>query len=92
MNISQKELDSEADAFDSDQQFYKHLKMSAIETRSITVSLTVSLFFLFGGGVLPFFIGLVGDMISVAFGITVVGGMIVLGAILPNHLKYLSKI
>lgn len=65
--------------------------MSKIETRSIAVSLTVSLGFLIGGGGVPFFIGLIGDMRSVAFGITLVGGIITMGAILPNHLKYLLK-
>lgn len=65
--------------------------MSTIETRGITVSLTISMGFLIGGGVLPFFIGLIGDIKSVALGITVVGGMITMGAILPNYLKYQLK-
>ena len=65
--------------------------LSDMENRSVTVSLTISLGFLIGGGVLPYLIGLIGDIKSVALGILIVGGMITFGAILPNYLKNMYK-
>ncbi len=56
--------------------------------RNITVSLTVPLAFLIGGGVTPALIGFFGDFGSFALGIGIVGGMTLAGAILPGFLKF----
>jgi len=54
---------------------------------NIAVSLTAPLAFMIGGGAVPTLIGFMGDTISFASGIGLVGGMIILGAILAYFLK-----
>lgn len=56
--------------------------------RNITVSLTVPLGFLIGGGATPAMIGLFGDFESFGTGIALVGGLILAGAILPGYLTF----
>ena len=56
--------------------------------RNIAVSLTVPLAFLFGGGAIPAMIGFIGDLGSFSLGISLVGGLILTGAILPGYLKF----
>jgi len=55
--------------------------------RNIAVSLAVPVAFMIGGGAVPTLIGFMGDIISFAAGIGLVGGMITLGAILAYFLK-----
>ena len=54
---------------------------------NIAVSLAAPLAFMIGGGAVPSLIGFMGDTISFASGISLVGGMIILGAILAYFLK-----
>ena len=54
---------------------------------NIAVSLAAPLAFMIGGGAVPSLIGFMGDTISFASGISLVGGMIILGAILAYYLK-----
>jgi NNP family nitrate/nitrite transporter-like MFS transporter len=55
--------------------------------RNIAVSLTVPAAFLIGGGVVPSFIGLMGDWGAFTLGIALVGGCITAGAVLAYLLK-----
>ncbi|MBN1840690.1 MAG: MFS transporter [Deltaproteobacteria bacterium] len=55
--------------------------------RNVAVSLTIPLAFLFGGGVIPAAIGVMGDYGSFALGIALVGGVIAMGFILSLRLK-----
>ena len=54
---------------------------------NIAVSLAAPLAFMIGGGAVPSLIGFMGDITSFASGIGLVGGMIILGAILAYFLK-----
>ena len=54
---------------------------------NIAVSLAAPLAFMIGGGAVPSLIGFMGDIISFASGFSLVGGMIILGAILAYFLK-----
>jgi len=56
-------------------------------TRNVAVSLTVPTAFIIGGGIIPVLIGIMGDRGDFGFGITVVGGLIILGAALATALK-----
>ncbi len=62
--------------------------ISPPKKRNITVSLAVPMAFLFGSGAVPAIIGFAGDMKSFALGIGMVGGLILMGALLPSHLKF----
>ena len=55
--------------------------------RSVAVSLTLPFSTLIGGGVTPTLIGFMGDKGSFGFGIAVVGGCILTGAVLSRFLK-----
>ncbi len=55
--------------------------------RNIAVSLAVPVAFMIGGGAVPTLIGFMGDIISFAAGIGLVGGMIAIGAMLAYFLK-----
>jgi NNP family nitrate/nitrite transporter-like MFS transporter len=55
--------------------------------RSLAVSLAVPLGFVFGGGAIPIGIGLMGDMGAFGLGVSMVGGLIVLGTLFSHHLK-----
>ncbi|RJR50466.1 MAG: MFS transporter [Desulfobacteraceae bacterium] len=56
-------------------------------TRNVAVSLTIPLAFLFGGGVVPMFIGVMGDAGLFSLGIVTVGVLLLLGALLSLTLK-----
>ena len=56
--------------------------------RSIAVSLIVPIAFLVGGGLVPIFIGMIGDMWSFALGIAICGGFITAGFIFTGSLKF----
>ncbi len=58
------------------------------KSRNIAVSLTVPLAFLMGGGLVPIFIGIIGDIRSFALGIVICGGLITAGAIFSGRLKF----
>ena len=54
---------------------------------NVAVSLTVPVAFLIGGGVMPFLLGVMGDRGSFAAGIVMMGGMILMGALLAAVMK-----
>lgn len=56
--------------------------------RNLAVSLIVPMAFLAGGGIVPIFIGLVGDISSFALGIAISGAMITAGSIFTGMLKF----
>ena len=56
--------------------------------RNIAVSLTVPFAFLFGGGAVPAGIGFMGDIASFSVGITLLGVLILTGALLSVFLKF----
>lgn len=58
------------------------------KVRNVTVSLTVPLAFILGGGAIPILIGVMGDAGSFARGIALVGGLILLGPFLSLCLKF----
>ena len=58
------------------------------KSRNIAVSLIVPLAFVVGAGLVPVFIGFIGDMGSFAFGITICGGLITAGSIFTGMLKF----
>jgi len=55
--------------------------------RNLTVSLTIPLAFLMGGGAAPALIGFIGDVHSFGWGIALVGGLIMTGSIWSAFLK-----
>ncbi len=59
--------------------------------RNIAVSLTIPFAFLIGGGVIPTIIGYMGDTVSFALGIIMVGGLILSGAGLACFLSFQEK-
>ena len=54
---------------------------------NLAVSMTIPIAFLFGGGAVPSLIGLMGDFVSFAAGIVLVGVLIAGGALLATRLK-----
>ena len=58
------------------------------ETRQIVISFTLPLAAIIGGGVCPALIGIMGDAGLFGFGFAVVGGFILLVAILPKYLVF----
>ncbi|MBT8369019.1 MAG: MFS transporter, partial [Deltaproteobacteria bacterium] len=61
--------------------------VSSAKERNFTVSITIPIAFLMGGGAAPALIGLIGDVRSFGWGIALVGGLILTGSILSGHLK-----
>ena len=55
--------------------------------RSVAVSMTIPIAFVFGGGITPAVIGVTGDAGSFAAGIMLMGGLICIGAFLPLFVK-----
>lgn len=55
--------------------------------RNIAVAFTTPMAFMIGGGAVPTLIGVVGDMRSFSLGVSLVGGLILAGAVLPRFLK-----
>jgi len=58
------------------------------DTRNVVVSLTVPMGFMLGGGAVPIGIGLAGDLGSFAWGIAVLGGLIISGTALSLCLSF----
>ena len=61
--------------------------VSSASERNLTVSLTIPLAFLMGGGAVPALIGFVGDIHSFGSGIVLVGGLIMTGSIFSCFVK-----
>jgi NNP family nitrate/nitrite transporter-like MFS transporter len=61
------------------------------KSRNIAVSLTVPLASVIGGGLVPIFIGLLGDKSSFAVAIAICGGLITAGAFFTGILKFHSQ-
>ena len=61
--------------------------ISSKKERSLLISLTVSIAFLIGGGVVPTLIGFVGDVHTFSFGIMLVGGLILTGPLFTSFLR-----
>ena len=57
------------------------------DVRNVSVSLAVPTGFMVGGGIMPFFIGYMGDKGNFAGGIVIMGGLILAGALLAAFLK-----
>ncbi len=57
-------------------------------SRNLAVSLTIPIAFLLGGGAVPSLIGYMGDMVSFAAGILLVGAAITGGALLAGRLRF----
>ena len=57
-------------------------------TRNVAVSLTVPMGFMLGGGAVPIGIGFAGDLGSFAWGIAILGGLIILGTVLSLFLRF----
>jgi NNP family nitrate/nitrite transporter-like MFS transporter len=60
-------------------------------SRNLAVSLTIPFAFLIGGGAIPAGIGFMGDAVSFALGIVMVGGLILCGAGLAFFLRFQEK-
>lgn len=61
------------------------------ELRSIAISLIVPLAIVIGSGLIPVFIGWIGDLGSFAIAITICGGMIMIGSIFVGSLKFYEQ-
>jgi NNP family nitrate/nitrite transporter-like MFS transporter len=55
--------------------------------RNIAVSFTAPMAFMIGGGAVPTLIGVIGDLGSFGAGVSLVGGLILAGALLPRFLQ-----
>jgi len=55
--------------------------------RNIAVSFTTPMAFMIGAGAVPTLIGVIGDLQSFGLGVSLVGGLILAGALLPRFLK-----
>jgi NNP family nitrate/nitrite transporter-like MFS transporter len=56
--------------------------------RNIAVSFTTPMAFMIGAGAVPTLIGVIGDLQSFGLGVSLVGGLILAGALLPRFLKF----
>jgi NNP family nitrate/nitrite transporter-like MFS transporter len=61
--------------------------VSSASERNLTVSLTIPMAFLFGGGAVPALIGFSGDVHSFGWGIAMVGGLIMTGTIFSGFIR-----
>jgi NNP family nitrate/nitrite transporter-like MFS transporter len=61
--------------------------VSSASERNLTVSLTIPLAFLIGGGAAPALIGFIGEVHSFGWGIAMVGGVIMTGSIFSGFIK-----
>ena len=61
--------------------------VSSAKERNLTVSLTIPMAFLMGGGAVPALIGFIGDIHSFGWGIALVGGLIMTGSIFSGFIK-----
>ena len=60
------------------------------EMRSLATGIIVAISIIFGGGVIPYVLGISGDMISFRVGITILGIFVGLSSTLIFHLKELE--
>jgi NNP family nitrate/nitrite transporter-like MFS transporter len=65
-------------------------QITSPEIRHIAVALTTSFALLVGGGLIPTFIGFVGDVHSFVLGIALLGGFIMTGAVFAPFLRFQS--
>jgi len=61
--------------------------VSSASERNLTVSLTIPMAFLLGGGAVPALIGIIGEIQSFGWGIALVGGLIMTGSIFANFIR-----
>lgn len=61
--------------------------VSSVGERNLTVSLTIPVAFLVGGGAAPALIGFIGDVHSFGWGIAMVGGLIMTGSLFAGFIK-----
>jgi MFS transporter, NNP family, nitrate/nitrite transporter len=61
--------------------------IGSAKVRSVAVSLAIPLGFLFGGGAVPFGISLMGEIGFFGLGVSLAGGLILLGTVLAWHLR-----
>jgi NNP family nitrate/nitrite transporter-like MFS transporter len=66
--------------------------VSSASERNLTVSLTIPLAFLIGGGAAPALIGFIGEVHSFGWGIAMVGGVIMTGSIFSGFIKLQDQI
>jgi len=62
-------------------------RVSSAGERNLTVSLTIPMAFLIGGGAVPALIGLIGEVYSFGWGIAMVGGLIMTGTVFSGFIK-----
>ena len=62
-------------------------RVSSAGERNLTVSLTIPMAFLIGGGAIPALIGFIGDVHSFGWGIALVGGLIMTGTVFSGFIK-----
>lgn len=65
-------------------------KMFNREMRSLATGLILAMSILFGGGIIPYFLGVSGDLHSFAIGISIFGVVLMLSSTLIFHLKELE--
>jgi NNP family nitrate/nitrite transporter-like MFS transporter len=63
----------------------------SLETRNLAVSFAIAIAFMFGGGAVPAFIGLLGDAGWFAYGFMIVGFAILFGGIILVFIKLREK-
>lgn len=63
-------------------------RIGTTKNRNIAVSLVIPGAYIFGGGIVPVIIGVLGDVSSFAVGIAALGGLITLGVIPAYYLKF----
>lgn len=66
--------------------------VSSASERNLTVSLTIPIAFLMGGGAAPALIGFIGDVHSFGWGIALVGGLILTGSVFSGYIKLQGQI
>ena len=65
--------------------------VSSARERNLTVSLTIPMAFLIGGGAAPALIGFIGDVYSFGWGVALVGGLIMTGSVFSGWVKLPGK-
>ena len=61
--------------------------VSSASERNLTVSLTIPMAFLLGGGAVPALIGIIAGVQSFGWGLALVGGLIMTGSIFANYIR-----
>jgi len=65
-------------------------KMFSSETRSVAIGIILAFSVIFGGGLIPYLLGLAGDLLSFRFGISLLGILVTLSSLLIFSLKGLK--